>query len=86
MSSIVLVSHRKTGPVPASGTHAELLAELKTTATWLLKLIELEWSGTYDNMGQNFWIVSDSLLDTTRKLVSLAEQRASELKCRAPKI
>jgi hypothetical protein len=81
MSFLILRREEKqTGPVPASGVHAELLAELNATASALIKLIELERSGVYDGFGQGFWTGSDSVLNAARRLVALAERRAGELR------
>ena len=71
---------KKTGAVPASGIHAELLAEISQGANALIKIVELERSGVYDGFGQGFWVGSDSVLETARRLVALAEQRAAELR------
>ena len=76
---------KKTGPVPASGRHAELLAELSQTANALIKIIELERTGVYDGFGQNFWTGFDSVLNTAQRLVVLAERRAAELRDAAPR-
>ncbi len=43
------------GPAPATGVHAELLAEMSQTAGGLLKLIEFERAGTYD--GNGIWFL-----------------------------
>jgi hypothetical protein len=67
-----------TGPRAASGRHAELLADLQNATARLAELIELERTGVCD--GQGFWIGSDPLLDTARKLVRIAEQRVSEFR------
>ena len=69
---------KQTGPSAASGRHAELLVDLQNAAASLTKLVELELTGVCD--GQGFWIGSDPLLDTTRKLVNIAEQRVSEFR------
>jgi hypothetical protein len=66
----------QTGPRAASGRHAELLADLQNATARLTRLIELERTGVCD--GDGFWIGSDAILDTARKLVNLAEQRVSE--------
>lgn len=64
-------------PQPATGTHAELLVEISQAANALIKLVELERSGACDGTG--FWVGSDPILNTARKLVALAEQpRMSE--------
>jgi hypothetical protein len=39
----------QTGPRPATGTHAEQLAEISQGASALNKLVELERSGVYDS-------------------------------------
>jgi hypothetical protein len=81
MSFLILRREEKqTGPVPASGVHAELLAELNATASALIKLIELERS-----FEQGFWTGSDSVLNAARQLVRLAEQRAGELRDAGPR-
>lgn len=86
MSTFVIQrNNRKTGPVPASGVHAELLAELEHGANALLKLVALERSGVYDGLGHNFWVGSDSVLNMAQRLVALAEQRAAELRDAAPR-
>lgn len=84
MTQIFLREDRKAGPVPATGIHAELLAEMSQAASSLIKLIELERSGTYDGFG-NFWVGFDSVLNTAKKIVALAEQRAAELRDAAPR-
>jgi hypothetical protein len=76
---------KKTGPTPASGAHAELLAEMSEATVALGKLIELERSGIYDNLGENFWVGSDSVLAMTQKLVKLAEQRIGEMRDATPR-
>jgi hypothetical protein len=81
----IVLEQKRVGPVPASGVHAELLAELETTATWLIKLIERERCGIYDGLGQNFWVNSDSVLNTARRTFELAEQRASFLRDARPR-
>ena len=80
--SFMVVHHEEgqTGPVPASGIHAELLAELDVSAHALIKLVELERSGVYDGIEHRFWTVSDPVLNAARRLVMLAEQRAAELR------
>jgi hypothetical protein len=85
MSVLLYRAEKKTGPVPASGIHAELLAEISQGASALIKIVELERSGVYDGFGQNFWVGSDSVLTTARKLVALAEQRIAELRDAGPR-
>jgi hypothetical protein len=84
---LIMIQHpeKKAGPVLATGVHAELLADLENTATWLIKLIERERSGTYDGFGQNFWTVSDSVLNAAHKIAELADQRASFLRDAGPR-
>jgi hypothetical protein len=84
-STIILQRGKQVGPVPAIGVHAELLGEISQTASALIKLVELERSGIYDGFGHNFWVGSDSVLTTARKLVALAEQRIAELRDAAPR-
>ena len=52
--TVLFREENQAGPVPASGTHAEVLAELDTSARALIRLIELERSGVYDGLGQQF--------------------------------
>jgi hypothetical protein len=80
MSVLLYRAEKKTGP--ASGIRAELLAEISQGASALLKLVELERSGGF---GQGFWVGSDSVLETPRRLVALAEQRAAELRDAGPR-
>lgn len=81
MSVLLLrLEKTQTGPVPASGIHAELLAEISRGASALIKLVELERSGVYDGLGQDFWTGFDSVLSKAQQLVELAKQRAAELK------
>ena len=76
MPIVILPAERKQfSPRPATGAHAELLAEISQSAKVLIKLVELEQSGICD--GSGFWIGSDPILNTARKLVALVEQRAS---------
>ncbi len=85
MPVLLYRAEKKTGPVPASGIHAELLGEMQLTATALIKLLELERTGVYDGFGHNFWTGSDSVLNTARRLVALAEQRVAELRDAGPR-
>ena len=80
--TVLLREENQAGPVPASGIHAELLAELDISARALIRLIELERSGVYDRLGQHFWTGSDSVLNTAQRIVKLAEQRIGELRDR----
>lgn len=81
MSTIIInLPKKKVGPVPATGPHAELLAEMELTANALIKLIAREKSGFYDGFGQGFWTGSDSVLNMAQRLVKLAEQRTPELR------
>jgi hypothetical protein len=76
-TSVFSVAERKQfSPQPATGTHAELLAEITQGANVLIKLVELEQSGVCDGAG--FWVIQDPILNIARKLVALAEQRVSD--------
>ena len=80
--TVLFREENQAGPVPASGTHAEVLAELDTSARALIRLIELERSGVYDGFGHGFWTDSDPVLNTAQRIVKLAEQRLGELRDR----
>ncbi len=82
---LIMLQRKKTGPIPASGIHAELLADMEATATGLIALIGRERSGVYDGLGGGFWVGSDSVLNAARRLVALAEQRAGELRDAGPR-
>jgi hypothetical protein len=82
---LIMVQKKTVGPVPATGVHAELLAEMQETATGLITLIGLERAGTYDGLGGGFWVGMDSVLNAARRLVALAEQRAGELRDAGPR-
>jgi hypothetical protein len=60
---------------PPTGVHAELLVDISQSANALIKLVELEQSGVCD--GSGYWVGSDPILNTARKLVALVEQRVS---------
>ena len=47
---------QQVGPVPASGLHGELLAEMTMGALALVTLIERERSGVYDGHGHGFLV------------------------------
>lgn len=72
-SATVVDLTEPTGPRPATGKHAELLGDIITNASALVRLAEAERSGTYD--GQGAWIGNDPILDTAKRLAVLAEQR-----------
>jgi hypothetical protein len=80
MPDQIFLERKKTTPQPAVGVHLELLGDLEQGANALLKLVALERSGVYDNLGQNFWVGSDSVLTMAQRLVALAEQRVAELR------
>ena len=80
--TVLFREENQAGPVPASGTHAEVLAELDTSARALIRLIELERAGVYDGFGHSFWTESDPVLSAAQRLVKLAEQRIGELRDR----
>ncbi len=67
---------KQTNLRPATGVHAELLAEISQAAAALSKLVELERTGVCNGAG--FWVGSDPILDMARRLVALAERRAGE--------
>ena len=52
--SVFVLQRGQTGPIPASGTHLEILGDLDAPATALLKLIALERSGIHDGLGRAF--------------------------------
>jgi hypothetical protein len=52
MSTFVIHRYEGKTPIPATGIHAELLAEASEAAAALIKLIELERSGVFDGFGQ----------------------------------
>jgi hypothetical protein len=68
------------GPQPASGIHAELLAEIEQAARALIVLTERERTGVFDGFNQTFWVSRDPVLDTVRKLFDLASRRVGELR------
>ena len=74
----------RTGPVAATGIHAELLAEIDLAARALIKFVALERSGEYDGLGRTFWTRTDPVLDTARKLVALTEKCRAELRDAGP--
>ena len=76
----VLLEEKQSGPVAAIGPHAELLGDLEESARVLIELIACERSGVYDGLGQRFWAGSDLVLNTAKRLVSLAEQRTVEFR------
>ncbi len=82
---LIMIQKKTVGPVPATGVHAELLADMEATATGLIALIGRERSGIYDGLGGGFWVSSDSVLNAARRLVQLAEQRAGELRDAGPR-
>jgi biotin carboxylase len=82
MPGQIYLERKTTEPIPATGVHAELLEEMTQAARVLLQYIELEQAGTFDGMGERFWTVSDSVLNTAKKLVYLAEQRIGEINVR----
>ncbi len=82
---LIMIQKKTVGPVPATGVHAELLADMEATATGLIALIGRERSGIYDGLGGDFWVSSDSVLNAARRLVQLAEQRAGELRDAGPR-
>lgn len=77
-SATIVDLTESTGVRPATGKYAELLGDITHAANALLRLVEAERSGVCD--GQGFWNGSDPILDATRKLVSLAEQRVGALR------
>jgi hypothetical protein len=76
-SANISVAERKPfSPQPATGRHAEVLAEITILANQVLKFVELERTGVCD--GQGFWIAYDPIVATIRKLAVLGEQRVSD--------
>jgi hypothetical protein len=73
---VVQLNKSKT-PRPASGRHAEILNEITQRAQRLLQLIDAERKGVYDNLGSDFWLQTDPLLQTAQKLAILAQERLS---------
>jgi hypothetical protein len=82
---LIMLQHKKLGPMPAVGIHAELLADMEATATGLIALIGRERTGIYDGLGGGFRVGSDSVLNAAKRLVALAEQRAGELRDAGPR-
>jgi hypothetical protein len=82
---LIMLQQKKTGPIAASGIHAELLGEMEAVATGLIALIGLERTGVYDGLGGGFWVGSDSVLNAAKRLAALAERRAGELRDAGPR-
>jgi hypothetical protein len=82
---LIMLQHKKSGSIPATGIHAELLADMESTATGLIALIGRERTGVYDGLGGSFWVGSDSVLNAAKRLVALAEQRVAELRDAGPR-
>ena len=86
MSFLILRREEKqTGPVPATGVHAELLAEIEEAAKALLKFLALERIGTYHADGRDWWTRSDPLMERAQVLVKLIERRAGEVRDVGPR-
>ncbi len=81
MNTQIFIDTRNTAkPVPLSdGVYAEHLEEMRLVALDLIELLARERAGTFDGVGASFWLESDRVLDKTRKLLRLAEQRAASL-------
>jgi hypothetical protein len=77
---IIIQANKSRTPQPAAGRHRELMVELAQGAQRLIQLIEAESSGRYDGLGQTFWVQSDPILQLTKKLATLAEERIAILK------
>jgi hypothetical protein len=45
---LIMIQKKTVGPVPATGVHAELLADMEATANGLVALIARERTGVYD--------------------------------------
>jgi hypothetical protein len=65
-AALSILEGHTTAPSPATGRHAELLAEITKSANLLIALVEVDRVGVCD--GQGFWINTDRILDTARKL------------------
>ncbi len=86
MSLVVMFREtKKKTLVVASGRHAEVLAEMVAEAKLLLRFIESERAGTFDSLGQSFRVGTDPVLNTSRRLVGLAERRIAELRDAGPR-
>jgi hypothetical protein len=76
---IIVHTNPSKTPQPATARHAEILNEITQRAQRLLQLIEAERKGTYDNLGANFWVQCDPVLQCAQKLATLAQERISVL-------
>jgi len=64
-------------PIPATGRHAELLLEIMQKAHALIGYARAEQAGTFDGQGR-FWLISDPILSTAKRLVELAQERTAD--------
>jgi hypothetical protein len=76
MTTTIVMETKQAGPCPATGTHAELLAEITQAAAQLAQFTELERSGVCD--GGGVWIGHDPLLAVARRLLTLIETIARD--------
>ncbi len=82
MSMQIIIEKRNAEP-PApvnDGPYGELLEDMRLAALDLVELLARERARTFDGMGGSFWINSNRVLDRTKQLLHLAEQRAASLK------
>jgi hypothetical protein len=68
---------QQTGPIPATGKHAEILADLSQQAEVLLRFVAAERSGIYDGLGQNAWVSSDPIESAVKRLMALDADRVA---------
>ncbi len=81
MSMQIFIEKRNAEPAPVTdGPYGEHLEEMRLVALDLIELLARERAGTFDGVGATFWLESDRVLNNTKKLLRLAEERAASLK------
>jgi hypothetical protein len=80
MSVVVFRYEKQASTVSATGRHAEVLAEIAQQAEALIRFVSLEQSGSYDGLGQKYWVGSDPIANAVQRLTALLEQRIGALR------
>ena len=82
--TMIILECKNTAAMPASGAHLEALGDAEQAARALLNFIELERTGTFDDVGANFWVGLDPLLGAAERILALVKQSRAELKDAPP--